>query len=146
MLERPGQARALMSSANALNNQFINNGPFNIELHSQHEPIVAGYGFGLRSRILGYFVRADWAWGYEDGQVLPYEFYLSLSLDFIIDMITCGTNNESDKNLRIPQVIRKFAMTPVVSNSMGGIKLIGGILTKHGFKRTDQNTCTEISC
>ncbi|NNC83070.1 MAG: hypothetical protein HKN79_05790, partial [Flavobacteriales bacterium] len=51
-------------------------------LQNQEDPLLAGYGFGLRSRLLGYFIRADWAWGVVDGRTLPSEFYLSLNLDF----------------------------------------------------------------
>jgi len=70
-------------SSNALNHKVQQYGPFlTITLYSQHDPLVGGFGFGLRSRILGYFVRADWAWGVQDGEILPYKFYLSLSLDF----------------------------------------------------------------
>ena len=46
------------------------------------DPVVGGYGFGLRSRILGYFLRADWAWGVDNGEIQPRIFYLSLGLDF----------------------------------------------------------------
>ncbi|MGB0978159.1 MAG: hypothetical protein ACPGVV_02135 [Croceimicrobium sp.] len=53
-----------------------------IVLDSQKNPIVIGTGFGLRSRLFGYYVRADWAWGIEDGVVLPGLFYVSLSTDF----------------------------------------------------------------
>jgi isocitrate dehydrogenase len=52
------------------------------EVTKKVEPIVGGYGFGLRSRLLGYFLRADWAWGVDDGEVKPRIFYLSLALDF----------------------------------------------------------------
>jgi hypothetical protein len=70
-------------STNALNYKIIQSGPFlKVTLFSQHDPLVGGFGFGLRSRILGYFLRADWAWGVQDGEVLPHKFYLSLSLDF----------------------------------------------------------------
>ncbi|MGI8892987.1 MAG: hypothetical protein ACR2GN_05955 [Bacteroidia bacterium] len=70
------------SEENSLNTQIIQNGPLTISLTRQIEPIVGGYGVGLRSRILGYFVRTDWAWGVEDGEVQKPIFYLSLSLDF----------------------------------------------------------------
>jgi hypothetical protein len=70
-------------STNALNNRTITAGNFlTITVVTQHDPIVGGYGFGLRSRILGYFARADWAWGMQDGEVQPRKFYFSLSLDF----------------------------------------------------------------
>ncbi|PCI96385.1 MAG: hypothetical protein COB15_10480 [Flavobacteriales bacterium] len=46
------------------------------------DPIVAGYGFGVRTTLLGYFLRLDWAWGVEDGYTKEKPiFYLSLSLD-----------------------------------------------------------------
>ena len=54
----------------------------NIIIDKKRDPVVWGYGFGLRSRLLGYFVRADWAWGIENNMVMPNVFYLSLSLDF----------------------------------------------------------------
>jgi len=54
----------------------------NITVEVQKSPLVAGYGFGLRTSLLGYFVRADWSWGVEENQIQPRQFYLSLSLDF----------------------------------------------------------------
>ncbi len=69
-------------SRNHLNRKVIKNGPLVIVIDRGNEPFVAGYGFGVRSRLLGYFVRLDWAWGIENHVVLPRVFYLSLSLDF----------------------------------------------------------------
>jgi hypothetical protein len=60
----------------------IDQKPLYITVLVQKNPIVAGYGGGIRSRLFGYFMRADWAWGVEDGQIQPYVFYFSLSLDF----------------------------------------------------------------
>lgn len=70
------------SGENAYDNDIIYQPPIEIEIDAQREPIVAGYGFGVRSQLFGYFIRLDWAWGIENMQVLPYVFYLSLSLDF----------------------------------------------------------------
>lgn len=67
---------------NAFNTQNINLNPLTITIQNQREPLIYGYGFGVRSRILGYFMRADYAWGVDDGVVLPGVFYFSLSLDF----------------------------------------------------------------
>jgi WD40-like Beta Propeller Repeat len=67
---------------NTFNTEIITQKPITVYLKSQREPIVGGYGFGLRSRLFGYFIRTDWAWGVEDGEVKPYIFYLSFSLDF----------------------------------------------------------------
>ncbi len=69
-------------SDNAYNKQIIENNPIRIIIHKTRSPLIVGYGFGLRSKILGYFVRADWAWGVDGDVILPRVFYLSLSLDF----------------------------------------------------------------
>jgi hypothetical protein len=67
---------------NAWDKEVITNGPLTITLDANRDPIVAGYGVGFRSRLLGYFIRLDWAWGVENMKVQPRMFYLSLSLDF----------------------------------------------------------------
>ena len=53
-----------------------------ITIERQREPIIGGFGIGLRSRIWGYFIRFDYAWGVNDGVVMDPMPYLSLSLDF----------------------------------------------------------------
>ncbi|PKP18696.1 MAG: hypothetical protein CVU05_13030 [Bacteroidetes bacterium HGW-Bacteroidetes-21] len=68
--------------ANAYNKEVVLNGPVTVIIDKERNPFVYGYGFGLRTRMLGYFVRADWAWGIENAIILPRIFYLSLSLDF----------------------------------------------------------------
>jgi hypothetical protein len=70
------------SGENGYDNQKITSGPVSVSLDSNREPIVTGFGVGGRAQILGYFVRADWAWGIENGYVMPRIFYLSFSLDF----------------------------------------------------------------
>ena len=69
------------SDDNFFNTQTIIRNPLTITIKNQREPLLFGYGFGLRTRLLGYFVRADWAWGVDDGVVLPNVFHFSLSLD-----------------------------------------------------------------
>ncbi len=74
------------SKENAYDKQVIppdgNGNPITIIIDTNREPLVAGYGVGLRSQLLGYFVRLDWAWGIEDGKIRDRIFYFSLSLDF----------------------------------------------------------------
>lgn len=70
------------SPENAFNNTVITTGDLTIEVENNRNPIVYGYGFGLRSKLLGYFIRVDWAWGVDDGITLPSVFYVSLALDF----------------------------------------------------------------
>lgn len=62
--------------------EVYDNHPVRITVYTQKEPIVAGYGAGLRARLFGYFLRGDLAWGIDDGVVRDPVFYLSLSLDF----------------------------------------------------------------
>jgi len=70
------------SDQNTFNQKTIESGPIKVVLKNQREPIVAGFGFGLRTKILGYFVRLDMARGLEDGTLLPSLFYLSFTTDF----------------------------------------------------------------
>lgn len=70
------------SEENAFYKEEYQNGPVTVTIIKNIEPIVAGYGFGLRTSLFGYFIRADWAWGYADYKIQPQIFYLSLSLDF----------------------------------------------------------------
>ncbi|MCH7657417.1 MAG: PD40 domain-containing protein [Bacteroidetes bacterium] len=67
---------------NAYDREVHINGPITVTINTNREPIVAGFGFGLRSQLFGYFIRADWAWGIENYILLPRVFYISLSLDF----------------------------------------------------------------
>jgi WD40 repeat protein len=60
----------------------LTNGPVSVTLDANRGPIVSGFGVGGRAQILGYFVRADWAWGIDNNYILPRIFYLSFSLDF----------------------------------------------------------------
>jgi len=70
------------SNENAYDNQVIDKENMVITIDTQRDPIVAGYGFGLRTMLFGYFARFDWAWGIENQQVNSGIFYFSLSLDF----------------------------------------------------------------
>jgi len=67
---------------NYWNDKVIRNGPVTVTLDSMREPIVAGFGGGARAQLFGYFIRADFAWGIDNGYILPMQFYLSFSLDF----------------------------------------------------------------
>lgn len=71
-------------ASNSFNTTVVSSpgSPLYITLENQREPIVYGYGWGVRSRILGYFIRFDWAWGVDDGVRYKSVKYLSLSLDF----------------------------------------------------------------
>ncbi len=68
--------------SNGYATEKLTNGPVSVILDANREPIVEGFGVGVRAQLLGYFVRADWAWGIDNGYMLPRIFYLSFSLDF----------------------------------------------------------------
>jgi Tol biopolymer transport system component len=53
-----------------------------VSLVGTKNPFVYGYGWGLRSKVLGYFVRVDFANGVEQGAENKKMVYLSLSTDF----------------------------------------------------------------
>ena len=67
---------------NLLNSETLSTGPITITYENINDPIVGGVGFGLRSTILGYFVRADMAWGIENGIISNERIIMfSLTLD-----------------------------------------------------------------
>lgn len=70
------------SENNSFYIRYIQDGSLWIKIREQKEPLIGGFGFGARTRIFGYFLRGDVAWGVEDRRVLPAKFYISLSLDF----------------------------------------------------------------
>lgn len=67
---------------NEYNSEVISSPPVTVTLKRTRQAIVYGYGWGLRSRLLGYFIRFDWAWGIDDQVRQPRIFYLSLATDF----------------------------------------------------------------
>ena len=69
--------------SNSLYNTHINDGNLDITVTEMKEPLVGGIGLGLRTTILGYFIRGDVAWGIQDGQISKKpRYYLSFNLDF----------------------------------------------------------------
>lgn len=70
------------SDDNTLIKKEISRNSLVVTVIRQIDPIIGGFGFGVRAKILGYFVRADWAWGVESMSVQPMQFYISFNLDF----------------------------------------------------------------
>jgi Tol biopolymer transport system component len=66
---------------NFFNTQVINDKPVVINVENLREPIVGGFGFGARTKLWGYFVRIDAAWGIEDFEIQKPLAYLSLTKD-----------------------------------------------------------------
>lgn len=70
------------SEENAFNTREIERGSVKVILDNNKEPIVGSYGLGVRSKLFGYFVRVDYAWGVEDGIVRDPLTHFSLGIDF----------------------------------------------------------------
>ena len=66
---------------NYFNTQVIEDKPVTINLENLREPIIGGFGVGVRTKIWGYFIRLDAAWGVEDFEIQKPLPYLSLSKD-----------------------------------------------------------------
>jgi hypothetical protein len=71
------------SDENTFNQKIVEVNYLKATVINVREPIVMGYGGGLRSKLLGYFMRFDVAWGVQDYEVSDSPmYYFSLSLDF----------------------------------------------------------------
>lgn len=70
------------SESNQFNTFVIEKPPLTIYLDNKKDPLVGSYGGGLRTKLWGYFVRLDYAWGIEDRRVQTPVTHLSLGLDF----------------------------------------------------------------
>jgi len=70
------------SDDNAFNTITVEANPITVTVSNNREPILYDLGFGLRSRLFGYWVAADWAYGVDDQTILPRRFTLSLNFDF----------------------------------------------------------------
>lgn len=72
------------SEENSFNTRVVTSGGAStiVRLENKKDPVVGSYGFGLRSKLLGYFVRFDYAWGVEDGIIQDPIYHFSLALDF----------------------------------------------------------------
>lgn len=71
------------SDDNTFNQKLVEVKYLKVTVINVREPIVAGYGGGLRTRIFGYYVRFDVGWGIQDREFLKKPVYaVSLSMDF----------------------------------------------------------------
>ena len=58
------------------------NNPVSLKVNFFRDPIVAGYGAGVRTMLFGYFLKLDYAWGIETRVVQKPRLYLSMGTDF----------------------------------------------------------------
>lgn len=67
---------------NQFNTIEIGEAPIEATIQYFRNPVVFGYGAGLRTKLLGYFVRLDIARGVDSGDVEDMRLHFSLGLDF----------------------------------------------------------------
>ncbi|MBK9737311.1 MAG: hypothetical protein IPO92_21110 [Saprospiraceae bacterium] len=71
------------SKENPLNQVTITSPPLiQLQIEYFRDPLVMGFGAGLRTQLLGYFVKADYAWGIETRAIQKPVLYLSFGMDF----------------------------------------------------------------
>jgi hypothetical protein len=71
------------SEENTFNQKIIEQGPVKAKVINVRDPLVAGFGGGLRSKLFGYFIKFDVAWGIQDAEINKKPvYYVSLGLDF----------------------------------------------------------------
>lgn len=70
------------SKDNPFNTKYYQQGPVSVKVNYFREPVVFGWGLGVRSTILGYFLRLDYARGLDSGEWKPWRWHFSLGLDF----------------------------------------------------------------
>ena len=69
---------------NSFNTRTIKQGgsDVTVRISNKKDPLVGAIGWGLRTTLLGYYVRWDYGYGIEDGEFLKPMGHLSLGLDF----------------------------------------------------------------
>jgi hypothetical protein len=70
------------SADNPINTERVETNNIVLDIKYFRDPLVAGYGLGIRSAIFGYFVRLDYAYGVETRVIQKPRIHLSLGLDF----------------------------------------------------------------
>ncbi len=67
---------------NPFNTVYLSTPNYSLSITSQRNPWVVGLGYGVRTRVLGYFIKYDHARGYLEKQWNSPMNYLSLGFDF----------------------------------------------------------------
>lgn len=71
-----------VSEENTVNKTVYNYSSFVITVFEYKNPLVGSFGFGLRGKIFGYFMRLDFAWGIDDWKIQPRLNHFSIATDF----------------------------------------------------------------
>lgn len=67
---------------NSLNTEIIRLDFFSATVNNFRNPFLVGYGLGARTMLFGFYVKFDYAWGLDNGEVNKAIPYLTLGYDF----------------------------------------------------------------
>jgi hypothetical protein len=77
------QGKTPYDRQNPINITQISNPPtVFVTVNYFRDPLVAGYGFGVRSTLFGFYLRADYGWGIETRRVQKPMLHLAMGVDF----------------------------------------------------------------
>lgn len=71
------------SADNPINIEYLQNPPtVQVKVQYFRDPLVAGYGAGVRMQLFGLYLRGDYAWGIETKRIQKPVFHIALGADF----------------------------------------------------------------
>lgn len=70
------------ATENSINTETITSGPFEVRLKNFRNPWLSSYGVGVRTMVLGYYAKFDFAYPVEDYIVQKPRFHVTLGYDF----------------------------------------------------------------
>ena len=70
------------SNNNPLNITTVTNGAVSLSINYFRDPIVMGYGAGVRAMLFGYFLKLDYGWGIESRVTQNPRLHFSIGMDF----------------------------------------------------------------
>lgn len=70
------------SDDNPLNTDVVSNPVVSVTVNYFRDPIVIGYGGGIRAMLFGYFLKLDYGWGLESGLAQDPILHFSMGKDF----------------------------------------------------------------
>jgi hypothetical protein len=70
------------SRQNSINTEFVPGDFFQATVNNFRNPFLLGYGLGARTILFGFYVKFDYAWGLDNGEIKNPIPYLTLGYDF----------------------------------------------------------------
>ncbi|MEJ1241237.1 translocation protein TolB [Chryseolinea sp. T2] len=74
--------KAPFNSQNSVSYEEKESGPFTAQIKNYLNPWLYSYGLGMRTVLLGYYIKADLAWPVENYEVMKPRLFVTLGFDF----------------------------------------------------------------